>query len=149
VRLSATVVAQDEASATVTNYNGNTGFSSIAAVAPANSGSFVQGYWTGSVTITQAAPSLVLQADDGFGHFGSSEAIQVVSAPTLAAETYGNLILFLWTAGAPALVLESSTNLSAGLWSPLSPPLQVGDQYVVPAAMSEPRRFFRLHYAAP
>src|SRR5206468_769405 len=52
-----TVVAQDPANATVSNYNGSAGFSAdSAAVAPPNSGGFALGHWTGSITITQAAP---------------------------------------------------------------------------------------------
>jgi hypothetical protein len=88
----------------------------------------------------------LLQADDGLGHLGII-SLDVVAAPSLDAQIYGNTLLMLWPAGAPALKLESTTNLSFPTWSPMAAPLRVGDQFVVPASMTDPARFYRLHYS--
>jgi hypothetical protein len=59
------------------------------AVSPTVSGNFVNGIWTGNLTVTQAATQMNLRADDGSGHFGDSNAFNVVVLPpvvnTLAA----------------------------------------------------------------
>jgi hypothetical protein len=49
------------------------------ALGPAASGGFVNGAWTGNLTVLQAATNVVLVADDGSGHLGSSNPFQVVS----------------------------------------------------------------------
>jgi hypothetical protein len=36
-------------------------------ITPTNSGNFVNGVWSGSVTVQQPATNVTLQADDGFG----------------------------------------------------------------------------------
>jgi hypothetical protein len=148
-----TLQAQDVANGTVTNYtgtvtvSGSAGGSGVVPVSPSVSANFVQGVWTGSLVVTQTVSDLVLRADDELGHFGLANTIQVVGAPRLDRELYGNIVLMLWPAGAPALKLETATNLSPAAWVPMAgPPLQIGDQYLVPLSMSEPRRFYRLHY---
>jgi uncharacterized repeat protein (TIGR01451 family) len=54
--------------------------SSISAIAlsPTNSGTFVNGLWTGNLTLQQLATNLTLRADDGNGHNGISGAFQVL-----------------------------------------------------------------------
>jgi len=47
------------------------------AVAPTVSGSFVNGIWTGNLTVAQPAKSLLLRADDTNAHSGLSQAIDV------------------------------------------------------------------------
>ncbi|HKW28451.1 MAG TPA: M36 family metallopeptidase, partial [Verrucomicrobiae bacterium] len=47
-------------------------------ITPTNSGTFVNGAWTGNVTVQQPATNVVLQADDGSGHTGSSNPFDVV-----------------------------------------------------------------------
>ncbi len=42
-------------------------------VTPMNSGNFVQGAWTGFITLPLAASNIVLRAEDGDGHTGDSE----------------------------------------------------------------------------
>ena len=50
-------------------------------VAPLISGSFVNGIWTGSVTISQSATQMKLRADDGAGHKGDSSPFDVTFLP--------------------------------------------------------------------
>ncbi len=47
-------------------------------LAPTNSGNFVNGVWTGNITIMQPAKNIVLRADDGNGHSGSSNPFDAV-----------------------------------------------------------------------
>jgi uncharacterized repeat protein (TIGR01451 family) len=47
-------------------------------ITPTNSGNFVNGAWTGNVTVQQPATNVVLQADDGNQHIGSSNPFNVV-----------------------------------------------------------------------
>ncbi len=49
-----------------------------ASMAPANSGNFTNGVWSGTIRISSPATNLVLLADDGAGHRGSSEPFHVV-----------------------------------------------------------------------
>jgi subtilisin-like proprotein convertase family protein len=47
-------------------------------ISPTASGSFVNGTWTGNVTIASAAANVVLTANDGTGHAGSGNPFNVV-----------------------------------------------------------------------
>jgi hypothetical protein len=87
----------------------------------------------------------LLQADDGLGHLGIV-SLDVAPAPTLDVQIYADTMIMLWPAGAPALNLESTTNLLSPSWTPMAPPLRIGDQFVVPVSMTDPFRFYRLHY---
>jgi hypothetical protein len=49
------------------------------ALAQTTSGIFVTGAWAGNLTVLQPATNVVLYANDGSGHFGSSNPFQVVS----------------------------------------------------------------------
>jgi hypothetical protein len=53
-------------------------YSNAIPVSPAVSGNFVDGVWTGSVSLGQAATNVTLTADDGAGHAGSSSPFNVV-----------------------------------------------------------------------
>jgi M6 family metalloprotease-like protein len=50
---------------------------SAVTISPATSGSFVNGVWTGNMTVLQAAPSMLLLASDGAGHAGASASFTV------------------------------------------------------------------------
>ena len=80
------------------------------------------------------------------GHTGVT-SLTIVDAPSLSGQIYGDIMLLSWPAGAPALKLESATNLLNPIWLPLYSPIQIGDEFVIPASMNEPSRFYRLHYA--
>ena len=51
-------------------------FSNSITVSPTSSGAFVNGVWSGNVTVGQAATNVVLKADDGAGHVATSSAFQ-------------------------------------------------------------------------
>ena len=53
-------------------------------VTPATVGPFINGAWSGSLTVTQALAGIRLQADDNAGHVGTSEAFDVSSTAHFA-----------------------------------------------------------------
>ena len=55
-----------------------TGASANVPITPATAGPFTNGIWSGSITIQQPATNLVLRADDGAGHSGSSNPIDAL-----------------------------------------------------------------------
>ena len=50
-------------------------------ITPTNSGNFVNGTWTGNITVQQPATNVTLRADDGLGHIGQSNPIDVLPTP--------------------------------------------------------------------
>ena len=51
-------------------------------ITPAVSGSFVNGVWTGSITVPDGVAGMLLRADDGSGHKGDSNTFNVAAADT-------------------------------------------------------------------
>ncbi|MCX6925207.1 MAG: hypothetical protein NT154_18640, partial [Verrucomicrobia bacterium] len=85
------ITARDSANDTVTGFSKTValsgsagGASSNVAVWPTVSGSFVNGTWTGSITVLEPALDVVLAADDGSGHLGSSNPFAVVGPPAIS-----------------------------------------------------------------
>lgn len=66
---SAVIQAQNPSNALATNFTGTVALQSTNGVPvnPAVSGNFIQGVWTGAVTVAQTAANLVLQATDNLG----------------------------------------------------------------------------------
>jgi hypothetical protein len=102
------------------------------------------------VVISQTASNLVLRADDGLGHFGLANPINVISLPSLGMVRSGNFALFMWPVGYPGFVLEASGSLSPATWA-LIPyaPFQLGDQYLIPLEMTGTNGFYRLRFPGP
>jgi hypothetical protein len=147
-----TIQARDTTNGLFTNFTGTAvlGTTNGIAVAPVVSGHFVQGTWTGAVVITQMASNLVLRADDGFGHVGLANRIDVINPPSLQMFHSGNIALYMWPVGCPGFVLEASGSLAPAAWVavPYSP-VQIGDQYVLPLNMNGTNGFYRLWLSAP
>jgi hypothetical protein len=147
-----TVRAQNPTNGIFTNFTGTAilGTTNGITVTPPISGNFVQGVWTGSVMIAQTASNLVLQANDGLGHFGLANPINVLSLPRLGMLRSGNIALYMWPAGYSGFVLETSGNLSPAMWAPvLYSPIQIGDQYLLPLDMTGANGFYRLRFPGP
>jgi hypothetical protein len=144
-----TILAQDVSNNTVLSFNNSVSLDSTngIAVAPAMSGNFVQGVWTGSLMVAQTATNLVLQAFDTAGHIGAAAPINVLNLPSVQLETSGNFLLFNWPADYPSFVVEESSNLAPGSWTtvPVSP-LQIGNQYLAPLQMVGTNGFYRLRF---
>jgi subtilase family serine protease len=135
-----------------TNFTGTAilGTTNGIAVTPPVSGNFIQGVWTGSVVVSQTASNLVLRADDGLGHCGLANPINVLSLPNLEMLHSGNIALYMWPVGYPGFVLETSGSLSPATWVAVPyVPIQIGDQYLLPLDMSGTNSFYRLWFPGP
>jgi hypothetical protein len=144
--------AQDMTNGLFTNFPGTTilGTTNGIAVSPPVSGNFTQGVWTGAVVVSQTASNLVLRANDGLGHFGLANPINVISLPQLGMLRSGNIALYIWPAGYSGFVLETSGNLSPASWAPVPySPIQTGDQYLLPLDMPGTNGFYRLRFPGP
>jgi hypothetical protein len=150
VPFSVRIQASDATNGLVTGFTGRVVLTSTVGVSvePSMSGDFVQGEWTGLVTVSQAATGAVLVAADDFGHLGYANPINVFSLPSLSIEQSGQSALISWPAAGPAFVLETTSDFSS--WSPLSPPTQLfGDKYEARVKISATRSFYRLRFGAP
>jgi hypothetical protein len=146
------IQAQDMTDGLFTNFNGTAilGTTNGVAVTPPVSGNFIQGVWTGAVVISQTASNLVLQANDGLGHFGPANPINVISLPQLGMLRSNNIALYMWPIGYSGFVLETSDNLSPATWVPVPySPIQRGDQYLLPLDMTGTNGFYRLRFPGP
>src|SRR6266702_7119513 len=73
------------------------GSDTAAQISPTNSGSFVNGVWSGSITVQLPGTNLVLRADDGSGHTGRSnpfDAGALSDLPTLLTQPQGRTVLY-------------------------------------------------------
>jgi hypothetical protein len=119
-------------------------------IAPAVSGGFIQGVWTGAVTIAQSATNLVLQANGSFGSSGLANPINIVSLPVLITAPAGGFLLVSWPVSPSGFGLETTAGFSPANWVPVTTsPLQIGDQYLLPVPMLGTNAFFRLRFSGP
>src|SRR5262249_35125123 len=128
----ATLTARDPAGAVLTNYMGTAFLDStnviaypalgggVVPVSPSALSNFVQGVWTGSVVLRNAATNLVLRASDGLGHIGLANPINVISLPALTQRISGNTLQFIWPTGYPGFALVSSESLESNTWIPVA-----------------------------
>jgi hypothetical protein len=148
------IVAQNATNGAFTNYAGTVflGSTNGLPVSPAVSSNFVQGVWTGTVSVSQTATNLVLNASDGSGHTGLANPINIINLPQLVSVSSGATWLVSWPTSPSGFVLETSTNLMSGNWIRVSSsPLQLGGQYVVPITLpgTNTCAFYRLLYTGP
>jgi hypothetical protein len=147
-----TIRAQNPTNGIFTNFTGTAilGTTNGIAVTPSVSGNFIQGVWTGAVVISQTASNLVLRANDGLGHFGLANPINVISLPRLWMLHSGNIALYMWPVGYSGFALEASGSLSPATWVavPYSP-IQIGDQYLLPLDMTGTNGYYRLWFPGP
>ncbi len=146
------IQARDLANGLFTNFTGTAILSTTngIAVAPPVSGNFIQGVWTGSVTIAQTGSSLVLQASDGLGHLGWANPINVINLPQLGMLCSGNIAVYMWPVQYSGFVLETSSSLSPPTWIVVPyAPIRVGDEYLLPLDMTGTNGFYRLWFPGP
>lgn len=55
------------------------GFSNSIPISPTSSAAFVNGVWSGNITVSQAATNVVLKADDGVGHTALSNPFNLIT----------------------------------------------------------------------
>ncbi len=119
--------------------------------APIRDGGRISGTTTPSLTISNLVVSdsgpYSLLVTNAAGSVLSSNATLTVILPTIQMEHYGTVVLMFWPAIFQGFVMESCANLSPTNWLALpNPPLQIGDQLVVPTTLSEIQSFYRLHF---
>lgn len=90
---------------------------------PAVAGNFLNGAWSGAITLPQPAPTVVLRADDGHGHVGLSQPFAVAEArlvrfTSLPRLALNGVELHLAAPAGHAVVIEVSPDL--GNWTPLA-----------------------------
>jgi hypothetical protein len=118
--------------------------------APISDDGRVLGTTTPSLTVSNLVESdsgqYSVLVTNAFGSALSSNATLGVVRPVIQVGRYGTTMLMFWPAAFQGFVMESCTNLSSANWLALPvPPVQIGDQLVVPVPLSEQRRFYRLH----
>ena len=94
---------------------------SAVSMTPATTTNFVNGLWSGAVTVGQAYSGLTLRADDGAGHTGTSSAfnvvlppVPVVTSPTSALAVIGQPFSYqIFASG--FIASYNATNLPAAL----------------------------------
>jgi Immunoglobulin domain len=131
-------------------FSGTVKLTSTAGVSvdPSMSGDFFQGEWIGSVIVTQAITGAVLVADDGSGHLGEANPINVIGLPALSVEWSGVNLLISWPAEASAFAVETSIDLSS--WSPLATSIDLlGGKYQIRVRISNANSFYRLRFVGP
>jgi hypothetical protein len=98
-------------------------------VSPDTAGPFVQGIWTGSITVHQPATNIFLRALDQEGHAGFSNPFAVQGNPaalpipsrilSVQLQKQGTTVSFTTQPGVHYLV-ERCSDLSAGQWIPVN-----------------------------
>jgi hypothetical protein len=114
---------------------------------PVTVGPFINGVWTGYVTVGLAASDVVLRAEDGQGRAGESEAFTAFGeTPKLQIVHAGNSVIVSWPAATPGFRLEAANSLNAdAIWLPVrAVPGLVGNQFVLNNTISGRERYFRL-----
>lgn len=122
------------------------GSSTPVPVTPVSAGPFVNGVWTGYITVSQAASNVVLVANDGAGHIGTS--VPFIVAPGLS---FSRMWLgaagdaHIEISGTPGRVyqIQASTNLVD--WQPISVITNITGvvPFVDPGATNYTQRFYR------
>jgi hypothetical protein len=150
VPFSVRIQALDATNGLITGFTGRVALRSTAGVSvnPSTSGDFVQGEWTGSMTVAQAATNAILVAADDSGDLGYANPIDVVSIPSLSIDPSGSSVLLSWPAGVPAFVLETTSDFAS--WSQVTTPIGLtGDKYEVRLRTSGTKAFYRLRFVPP
>jgi hypothetical protein len=147
-----TVQAMDVTNAVFTNFSGTVLLSSTNGVPvnPPVSDSFVNGVWSGAISISQNISNLVLRADDGDGRAGTANAIDVVSAPSLRTSPAGDSLSVTWPDSPGGFVLEMSDDLSPDSWTPApgsATDFNGFETQTVP--LNGASQFFRLRFLGP
>jgi subtilase family serine protease len=147
-----TIQALDSINQLFTNFTGTVALAGTngTAVNPPVSTSFTQGVWSGTLTITQAVANLVVRANDGAGHVGLANPINVIATPSLAMARSGGSLLIFWPVDPAGFVLETSPTLVPPQWIQVAePPLPIGNQYLESIQLNYTNQYYRLRFTLP
>jgi hypothetical protein len=119
-------------------------------VAPAQIGPFVNGVWTGEISVLQPGTNVVLRAQNDSGRIGNSAGFAVepgthtqrLTIMRLAQEVH---LRFLTDAGIVYRV-EASDSLTRPVWTQVGHIVGTGDEreFVDPTAANRAQRFYRV-----
>jgi len=119
-------------------------------VLPAVSDYFVQGTWTGTVTVAQSDAGLVLQAVDNLGDTGLANPVDIDDLPLLTIGSSAGAWYVSWPVNPAGFALETSPSLAPANWQSVTDqPVQVGDQYTLPIPTTGTNAFYQLQYSPP
>ena len=152
VPFSVTIQAQSVGGAVVTNFNGDVNLTATNGIPVTSSVlvRFTHGVWNGSLVIPVAGSNVVLKADDGYGHYGLANPINVFNPPVLLAAASGQILLIHWPISPAGFGLQTSSSLAPVQWAPaVGSPIQIGQEWLLPVIMSDTNRFYRLLYSTP
>ncbi len=145
-----TITAQNVTNGTATKFTGPvalSGYQADVPVSPASSGAFVNGLWSGNLTVGQAAANLVLKADDGAGHTALSNPFNVITTLPLLLPQYpagGPFRCTISGALGQRLEILASTNLLS--WASVTNLTNTtGSALFTDPATNLVRRFYRAH----
>ena len=110
------------------------------AFTPANSGNFVGGVWTDSVTVWQQATNIYLQANDGAGHTGTSGVFTVQASATGTQQTL-TVVSAYGTPSPGTVTLSGSTFVPETINSPV---VNGTTQYVCTGASVDSNDFIQV-----
>ena len=79
-------------------------------ITPTVTGNFVNGLWTGSIIVNQAATGMRLRADDAYGHSGKSNTFDVLTATVTTSVTPSLATIADANAGQAAFSLTTTFN---------------------------------------
>ena len=142
--------AVDASGNTINLFQGSVVLRSTAGIPiqPPASGAFVQGAWVGSLIVSQAAGGLILVADDGAGHLGYANAINVVSLPSISIVQSGSSVLLSWPIMTSSFAPEKSPDMVS--WLPLTSTINLaGGIYQTRVPTTGTAQFFRLRLVSP
>jgi len=146
------IQAENGASVRATNFTGTVALFSTNGipVVPAVSADFIQGVWTGAVTVAQTATNLVLSAGNSVGVAGLANPINVVNPPALTMATSDGTLLLLWPTAPAGFILETTPGLFPANWVPVtSTPFNINNQYEMFLPTTRTNAFYRLRFAGP
>jgi hypothetical protein len=146
------IQAQNLTNGLATNFTSTVSLGSTngIAIVPATSGNFIQGVWTGAVTVAQTAANLVLQATDTLGDFGLANPVNIVSLPALTYYTSGNNLLLYWPTSPAGFSLQTTPGLAPAKWTNVTTaPFQIGNQYLLPVPLTGSNAYYRLLFPGP
>ena len=145
---SATIQAMGTTNEVLTNFTGTVSLKSTNGIPvnPPVTTNFVQGTWTGNITISQPTNNLVLLATNSAGPIGYANPFNIFTQPSLGYTLSGSYLLMFWPVIPTNFVMETSPDLIN--WTPLGiPPLQIGDENLESIQISAgTNQYYRLQF---
>ena len=114
-------------------------------ITPLVSGAFVNGSWSGNVTVLAPGTNVFIVADDGSGHKGTTGSFVVIGAPRVSLTLIGTNAVVTWPS-LPGRSYRVETKASLeGAWNNAGPDvLTLGTSGTFTNGVTPSRRFYQL-----